>query len=313
MSSDPQEESALVVPPIDMSRLEERLSMLIDAYRGALRAVSRLPRFGSLDTTIVAMSASGTPKPPKEKRRRVARVFVQLFVEAHIRAKIDVLIELLSIEAISLKGDDENSKKVEAWIKRLRGMKKMLLGWGRYYRLLTKIPLLSALLPLLGAFLLQVIRGAGWKELFSPKSLILLFYLYAITAPLVIRYGFRCKRAIFCGGVTVPIRLIWPTRGETEQWKGVPKIDIYDAENQLFQTLGVAKSREFPLDLVFVVIPYLVLIGVLSASIDSLQKLRGGYRSVGDLVGGLGGWLTVALVFYAPFKYYQQRRTAKKT
>ena len=159
------------------------------------------------------------------------RAFVQLFVEAHIRAKIDVLIELLNIDAISLKEDDPNTKKIEGWIKRLRDIREMLLGWGRYYRLLTKIPLLSALLPLLGAFLLQVIRAAGWRELLSPKSFILLFYLYAIVAPLVIRYGFRCKRAIFCGGVTVPVRLMWPTRGETEVWKQVPKVDIYDAEN----------------------------------------------------------------------------------
>jgi len=103
-----------------------------------------------------------------------------------------------------------------------------------------------------------------------------------------------------------------PTRSETERWKEVPKVDIYDAENQLFQTLRVAKSREFPLDLVFVVIPYLLLLSTLSASFDALRKFRGGYRSFGDLLGSLGAWAVVVLAFYAPFKYYRQRRTAQK-
>lgn len=310
MSTDAHGESVLV-PAVDLSQLEERLSKLVDAYRGALRAVSRLPRFGKLKTVIVEISASGAPQPPQEQKRRVVRAFVQLFVEAHIRVKIDALIELLQVEAISLKGTDE-TKKIEVWIKRLRDTKKILLGWGRYYRLLTKIPLLSVLLPLLGAFLLQTVRGVGWRELLSPSTLILLFYIYVLVAPIVIRYGFRCKRAIFCGGKTVPVRLVWPSRPETELWKDFPKIDIYDAENELFEALRKRKSREFPLDLVFSVIPYVALVFVSWASFDELQKIWAGHRSVVYLVGALGAWLMVAFFFYSPIKYYRQRRDAKK-
>ena len=326
-------DNVLLVPVIDMAQLERQLTELVDCYRTALRVVSRLPRFGRVKTTVITRrnQLSG-PEQRSRGRQRVARAFVQLFVESHIRARIEVIIDILSIETISLGEGDEKTKKFELWVKNLKELRDKLLGWGRYYGLLTRAPVISALLPFLGAVLLQLVRidisgttafgssvmklmqSNGWSSLFAVAKLtaVVLLYLYMLFAAVVVGFGFRGKRAIFNAGKTLHDLFMIPSIREDELWDGMPQKNIYSAENRVFDTLGVTKAHEFPLDLVVTIVPYFLL-GFASIMVFGLvQQLRAGLvPSLGRVLVSLFSCGVVVIFFYSVVAYYKERRDIK--
>lgn len=326
-------------------KLESELSELLEAYKNALRFASRLPRLGRVRVEITP-SEPAKPKRSSSKKqfvqlfvhirrlldlllgknqRLIARPFVQLFVEGHIRKKIDLLLDILRIEAISL---DEDAKRVELWTKHLKQARESLRSWGNTYFLLTRAPLISLLLPFLPPVLLYVFgfdisgpngivksvitlyqtRGSLIVSALATWA-ILLFYLYAFLAPAVVRLGFRCKRAIFNAGITDDYHLLGKFVIKEEKWEGFPGANIYHRENDVFKTLGITKPREFPLDLVLTPVPYIALVFACVITFYVVDMLKAGtFPAFGQWFAFFVAWAwTIGIVAKAR-RYYLERK-----
>ena len=310
-------ELSLSVTSIDLEVLEPRLKELVSHYRNALRFVARLPRIGRHRTRIFRVRGEkkrkAGPLPSRNRmvrlrlhilrflsgrrigRRWVVRQFVSLFVEAHIRTRLERIIKILSIEGISLNDDsDEQTKKIAFYVKRLKEIRESLIDWGRLYGLLTKAPLVSMFLPLAIAIVLRLwgIDFSGTKGLLESAAklgawLFLLtllklvagvgLYLYMFFSAAMVGFGFRCKRAIFAGG-EIPKDPFERDHlvAEIEKWDRVPETNIYQAENSLFHALRIQKPKEFPLDLVATFVPYYSLIVAVLFAVQLVLNLKHG-------------------------------------
>lgn len=313
-----------LVPAINMIQLEQCLEKLIADYRNALRIVARLPRIGRLTTTI---TNSG-----RVRRRWVIRPFVGIFVESHIRSKADAIAAVLSIEATELVDDsNEDNKKLKSWIKQLKALSKMLHGWKGSFALLTRAPLVAALLPLFGAIVAQLVgidisgaaafgrsltklgQAAGSDSFFTFLKFLglLLFYCYILFSFVVVGFGFRGKRAIFTGGKTEPdifSRDIFHKDLRVEEWHQLPATNIYHVENELFEVLRIKKPMEVPLDIVASFTPYFVLAFAIIAAVAVVTTLWAGQRpSIAQLL------MLVAFLFlsynyvYSSISFYRDR------
>jgi hypothetical protein len=324
-----------LIPPLDLVVIESRLGELIDNYRNALRIVSRLPRIGRLETSISRTFKGQKPISSSRLRHRwVIRPFVRLFVEVHIRAKIEGIIRVLNVEGMSLADDsDDRAKKIKLWIKRLHEFRRMLLGWGSLYGVLTKAPLISTLLPLLGAVLLQLsgvdfsgasafgtsvtklAQSGGWAFVLGLLKVmaVIILYLYMLFSAVVVGFGFRCKRAIFNRGETVPDLFERnPFVREIENWSEIPTTNIYQTENRLFETLQVPKPTEFPLDLVATFVPYFSFVFALVISVDLLKTWKGGSTlSIWETLAGAAFWFLVVNFFTSGLANFRERVRSK--
>ena len=323
MSEAPPEISPFV-PVINMTELELRLGSLMANYRDALRIVTRLPRIGRLETTL--------SNSQRQRRRWVIRPFVRIFVESHIRSKVNAIVAVLRIEASPLIDDaNDDSKKIESWTRQLRELSKMLRGWAGSFGLLTRAPLMAAFLPLFGAVLTQLvgINISGWDAFVSSVAklgqsasrasivaflellALLLLYVYILFSAVVVGFGFRCKRAIFSGGKTEPDlfrRDIFTTDQRVEIWRQIPETNIYHAENEVFETLRIKKPIEFPLDIVASVTPYFVLVVAIVIAAWLLLTLRTGHLpSFSQFLILLVFLFLVVSYIYSGVSYYRDR------
>ena len=263
-------------------------------YQDALRIVTRLPRIGRLETSD---SKSG-----RKRRRWVVRPFVRIFVESHIRSKVDVIVTVLNLETSPLIDEASNeTQKIKSWTRQLRAFSKRLRGWAGSFGLLTRAPLMTALLPLFGAFLTQMvgISFSNWESFgtsiaklgqSAPRASIvaslklvalMLLYCYMLFSTVVVGFGFRGKRAIFSGGETEPDfsrRDMFTTESSVEVWDRIPNTNIYHAENELFKTLRIEKTTEFPLDIVASFTPYFVLVILIVFAVGLVLKMWAGQR-----------------------------------
>ena len=325
-----------LVPPIDMAVLTIRLQELLDNYRDALRIVSRLPRVGRWPVqTIRREPGSATEiSTSHEGSRWVVRPFVRFFVELHIRRKLKSIEMVLRIEEMVLdpKSSDEN-KTLKSYTKQLQALRGIVTRPGRIPAFLSKAPLIPFFVPLITALVLQLsgidvsdgsalgvalvkLGQAGrWT---APLRLLLLIgilviYLYIIFVPVVVGIGFRGKRAIFAGGETIKDLFEWnPFVRESERWLRLPQTNIYQTENHLFQTLRVPKPREFPLDLVAILIPYFSLVVAVIFSIEAISTFRaGGHIGTGTVIGVLLFWTLVIYFLVGGIGNYRKRVEAR--
>lgn len=267
---------ASITSPINMAQLEPKLDDLLSQYRNALMIIARQPRIGRWRTTT---RASGLERG-RDRRRWVIRPFARVFVESHIRSRINVIVRILKVELIRLT-DNDDAKRLQTWTKRMSDVKRMLPGWTGFYGLLAKAPVIPILFPILGAAISRLLgvdfSGAGefttstmklaqsgnWQTIFRALLVLamLLVYVYMLFSAIVVGIGFRFKRAIFAGGSTFPDvldRLVFDRVWRVEKWKDLPETNIYHVENEVFDAFRVPKPREFPLDLVASTRPYLV-------------------------------------------------------
>ena len=206
-----------------------------------------------------------------------------------------------------------------------------MLGWDRLYGLLTKVPLLSAGLSLIGALLIKLLgidfsntqalitsvsKMGGWPFVVSALKLAatLLILLYMVLGPALIALGFRYKRAIFEGGETTADPLEQnPYVTEVEKWD-LPPLNVYEKENRVFEVLGVAKPREFPLDLIAAsVVPFYSLAVAVVVSIDLVQKvLRRETPSMWQWLGIVAFWFLVISLTVSGVGTYRQRRQTRQ-
>jgi hypothetical protein len=275
---------------LDLGALDSYLPELIRGYRTALKSVETLPgSFATLPVLRYTLQGSIPADPAelkrsissrnKRSRRLVSRGLVGLFVDAHVRAKLQDILRLLSIERMGVLADEEAAKKLDFYIKEIDQVLKMLSERSRSRFWLANSPLVSSLLAFAAPILIGLVGidisgsaalGASVSNLVQSQGvetlihivwfvLLVLLYLYIIFAPVAVTFGFRVKRAIFSGGFSEENVFDWrPVIHDRDiaYWPGLPTLNIYHLETKLFEMFGAAKKREFPLDFVLSILPY---------------------------------------------------------
>jgi hypothetical protein len=207
----------------------------------------------------------------------------------------------------------------------------MLHGWKGSFTLLTRAPLLAALLPLFGAILAQLVginisspvaigssiaklgQSAGWAAIVTLLKLlaVLLLYAYVVFSAVVVGFGFRGKRAIFSGGKTEPdffSRDIFNKDKRVEEWQQIPKTNIYHDENDLFEVLLIKKPTEFPLDIVASFTPYVVLAFAVIITAGLVMTLKSGQLpSIWQFLTLLVFLFLLFNYIYSSVSYYRDR------
>ncbi len=93
----------------------------------------------------------------------------------------------------------------------------------------------------------------------------------------ILPFGFRFKRAIFSGGRTQA--QLFSNLGrrsyEFHIW-ALPTPNIYQLEREVFQLLGTKKPKEFPIDFVLDITPYLLFVIAIGATAELVSILISG-------------------------------------
>ena len=109
--------------------------------------------------------------------------------------------------------------------------------------------------------------------------------------------GFRIKRAIFTGGKTVNKLFEKPDETESILWVNFPDTNIYHLENQVFETIGIPKPKEFPLDFVMnFAVFYIIIIIVFASTV--IYDSRGNLEIMDKI-----GIFSLSVIVISIFKY----------
>lgn len=247
------------VQTVDLDKLEMRLEKLMESYRDALKYVEHLPSIGRVgvkyheekQSTDQRCERGGVSRVRNPSHRWVARSLVRLFMESHIKSKLEVIIRYLRIErSVCIKEPESNNraKKLNTYINQLDEFKKTLFNWNQPVTVVAKAPWLPAVIALATPVLVQLIGiSSGLLHTLIVLGVILL-EMYMFLSPLPLRLGFRVKRAIFAEGKT--LRGLFEDSAELITWVNFPRTNIYQVEDQVFEVIGVPKPKEFPLDVV---------------------------------------------------------------
>jgi hypothetical protein len=177
---------------IDVKRFENALVRLLRAYTEALAFATNLPAVGLCRVDRGAV-----------KWRLCSRFFTELYVQTHIQDRLGTILRTLELEILAAPAESQ-AKRLSELASRLKRGLGMLPGWGRLRTLLTRIPPVSAALPVISAALASYAGGEQVAEQLLRAGLVLLVTALSIWVLIVwpsVRMGFRVKRAIFSGGV----------------------------------------------------------------------------------------------------------------
>jgi hypothetical protein len=141
-------------------------------------------------------------------------------------------------------------------------------------------------------------------------TLTLVPLLMLIIYPLVVRFGFRWKRALFVAYPQDPGRGVDCT-GKPE---GRESDSVYEMENRMYRVMGLRKHSETPVDLFLHPAPYWLLTSTAGALIALVQR---GRSTTAGLAATLIVDALVLLLFVVPtwmaFSRYRQRSAAGLT
>lgn len=246
----------------------------------------------------------------------VARSLVRLFVESHIRSKLEVIIRYLRIETsacIKEPESNERAKKLKSYINQLDEFKKTLSGWNQPGKVVVEAPWLPAVIALATPALFQLI-GKDTTVQLSLHALaalgLLLLYMYMLLSPLPIHLGFRVKRAIFVEGKT-KIRGYF-RKHKLIKWVGFPKTNIYQLEDQVFEVIGVPKPREFPLDFVMAFLPFYFFLTAIVILEEAVNQLISGTLELWSIFAFVVFWAMAGQYFRWARNEVRQRKKQKE-
>jgi len=330
--------------PVDLAGLDQQLPKLIDCYRGALKKVEQLPRIGRVKTVIVGKVIDGkheSVRRQRPSRRWVIRSIVRLFVETHVRAKLDAIARSLRIESMAIRSDsDKRTKKIRMYVGWLKESMESLFSWSRLRTTVSKAPFLSTILALAAAVVARLTgtdlsstqalaestseagNSSDWAVFLDLIKLfgVVVLYAYVLVVPIIVQLGFRVKRAIFQGGTTIPDlfewRAPWGRKEKTEmvdeeRWDQFPETNIYKKENQFFALLGVRKPTAFPLDFVMNVKVYFVFFLAVDLGVGAIQVLTNGGTLKALDYGGILLWFLFAMYLVSGIHHYRVRKNAE--
>ncbi|MBM4444851.1 MAG: hypothetical protein FJ020_06070 [Chloroflexi bacterium] len=278
---------------IDTEGLSRSLPALLNAYAAVIEQVSsgpvtRLHRRPS--------AAPGSPKPGLLDRFGdfglaplgwlrdwwwgfSIRPVVRLFVETHVSARASEMARFLRPKRLMMGQESaDDRQRLDECLRSLAYAEGMVAGGSRSLGPVRYVPpvvfALSWILIALNPGFRQLQTAALYLVLYSFPFLIMLVYA------VVIRFGFRWKRAFFAGWPLGAVRGVDRTRPSEANRSA----SIYELETRVYAGLGLPKHREFPIDVVLHPALYWFLT-ILAGFVIPLVR--------GDL--GTARWLTVAL------------------
>ena len=285
-------------PEVVVAEVERALVELLRRYKGALKFAADMPFFARCqvaaepsDIDLVAAEALGAKLPSVLfPWRLAARFYTRLYVETHVRRHLLTILSQLRLELLGMTASEDRDH-VKALESDLAGQVEPLLGWRRIAGVITGLPPVAAVLPVLFAAAAHSVGGkfsgpALWHTVFVLLTTTVVVWVLVVWPS--IRLGFRIKRAIFCGGHD--IRHPFFNKIEMLEWKGYvtaeaddhpnqlwvnpfrkragrkhqttlhtfPEKNVYEAENALYTALDRRKPSEVPIDMLLSLAPYLL-------------------------------------------------------
>lgn len=255
---------------VRLDDVESAVAELLRRYKRALKFAADMPFLGR---SLVSGAGS--------RWRWGSRLFTRLYVETHVRKRLQAIRACLRVELLGTTAPDDRAR-IEALDAELARAVEPLLRWRKLAGLVARLPAVSAALPIVSAVTVLLPVGA---DVSVREVLVALLWLAgtAIVLWIVVvwpsvRLGFRVKRAVFAGGRDMarplsftPSSLRWEgfaagkvyedpgklwfdllheVRGtKTKPRTSFPADDVYEAENAVFRALGRRKPAEVPVDM----------------------------------------------------------------
>jgi hypothetical protein len=173
------------------------------------------------------------------------RPVVRLFVETHVSARASEMGRFLRPKRLMMADRSaEEALRLDASLRSLAYAEGMVAGGSRSLGPLRYIP------PVVfaGSWILIALNPA-FRQLQTALLLLFLYgspFLVMLVYAVVIRFGFRWKRALFTGWLLGPAIGVDRTRLP----EAARSRSIYQLEDRVYRDLGLRKHTEFPIDVV---------------------------------------------------------------
>jgi len=194
------------------------------------------------------------------------RPVVRLFVETHVSARASEMGRFLRPKRLMMVDRSaEDALRLDASLRSLAYAEGMVAGGSR------SLGPVRYILPVVfaGSWILIALNPA-FRQLQTALLLLALNalpFLMLLIYAVVVRFGFRWKRALFAGWPLGPATGVDRTR--LPEAKKSPS--VYELENRVYADMGLRKHTEFPIDVVLHPAPYLFL-ALLAASVILLAR-----------------------------------------
>ena len=233
------------------------------------------------------------------------RPLEKLFVETHINAKTAEIGRFLREKRLQMAGDTgEDVQRLDELLRLVVYAESMVTGWSRFFAPLRFLPGLVMVAS-------WSIAATSYRDLTTQLVLVLTLVplLMLIIYPVVVRFGFRWKRAIFTAWPSDPRPVVdsIPQGKETQP-------SVYELENHVYRDMGLKKHSEIPIDVVLHPAPYwllTVLVGIIIPLASA--QIRGRFEPVGFVII-TAFEIALILVFLVPIwkaaDRYRKRKAA---
>ncbi len=281
--------------------IEASVQSLLAGYRAALKFAWRFPALGRC-------KMGGKDLSRWHRTRWVSGFFVRLYLEIHVRGKLQEIIECLSMEFLALTDEDPRAQELRSIKVRLEGQLGEFKSWAWAKSLLGKVPGYSMALSILIATRDALLEGQRIDP--SPGDLfragLALLGVWVLVAWPSMKLGFEPKRGILGGGDDKSHK--WSHRTGEVAWLGFPRMkyqaseppwaaflarmkqwsmepdpgqeidrfpctNVYALEDAVFESLGQTKRRELPLDMLLGFWPYSFLVIVVMLCVGMISAI----------------------------------------
>ncbi len=235
------------------------------------------------------------------------RPIVKLFAEAHMNAKAAEIGRFLRMSRLRMTSESRDEiNQLDELIRLVGFAENVTTGLSRLLVPLRFAPALVMLLSWAVIGLTPDVRDLSRTIIYLVLAYIPLLIL--LLYPLVVRFGFRWKRAFFTAYPSSPDRSV----DSTQPLEGQASPNIYELENRLYKDMGFKKSSEMPIDLIFHPAPYWLLTTIVGTIIPlTYQQARGNFETAGVLIIVLTE-VALVIVFLVPtwraIDRYRRRR-----
>jgi hypothetical protein len=283
-------------------------------YRDALRFAARMPFVGRYEVRALPNEASD--EPTDAGRRWASQFFTKLYLELHVRKRIETIQSALNREMLG--GTSDERERLSACEAELARRVAPLRRWRTLGSLVSRLPPIAAAVPVLTALSVWPVEGdvdarAAVRALSVLGVTTVALWLLVVWPS--VRLGFRVKRAILAGGRDLrhPIR----HRPEWLEWCGYPAskghpalpfptTNVYELEKRVFALVG-RKPTEVPLDMIFALGPYLLLAVCVLILVAAFDLAASGFPGVSVSGAVFLALLVVAAVVLPPALGVQMR------
>ena len=170
-------------------------------------------------------------------RSFMLRQVISFYVSTHINNSATKLSRALIFERLNnIQTSDPQAESLERSIAIVEGLKTITTGWVVLLVILRFVPLVGLLFSMGIVTVSFTLDNA--PELGRQLRVFLALVIFVVH-PIVVQFGFRWKRALFAGG-----------GGDgSDDPAGLPRTNVYEIEQQVYERLGVKRASEFPVDL----------------------------------------------------------------